>query len=323
MGDVINFQERRKNFMQGIQLANTDRVSYIGDRIKEGTPEQERNHRRLRRAAEMYYSLPEEEKIKIQRQRMTEERKERRITGARSKGNYKGNKKNILRAIVAVGITAIIGLGVYTGVKLQENVNKSNNKETLEQIVDNKELLGELGVNQETIEELEALQQELESGTVEGYNNSDLLEFGLRVENTQMDIIKTKLANTLGVGVDDIKITPKYSMSSSQPNTATVEVNKDGERIIYTQEDFLNWDNNISKEIVDGIIKVGDTQTVNSKVVKGEFDREGAINQYRTGIENAEEIAFKKMVKGENGNISLQEMDNLIQNNEIEQDEER
>ena len=238
-------------------------------------------------------------------------------------GEARGRRLESLPRTDVTRPTLIIGLGVYTGVKLQENVNKSNNKEALEQIVDNKELLGELGVNQETIEELEALQQELESGTVEGYNNSDLLEFGLRVENTQMDIIKTKLANTLGVGVDDIKITPKYSMSSSQPNTATVEVNKDGERIIYTQEDFLNWDNNISKEIVDGIIKVGDTQTVNSKVVKGEFDREGAINQYRTGIENAEEIAFKKMVKGENGNISLQEMDNLIQNNEIEQDEER
>ena len=323
MGEIINFQERRKNFMQGIQLANTNRVSYIGDRITRGTPEQERNHRRLRRAAEMYYSLPEEERIKIQRQKMIEERRNKKITGARSTGKYKGNKKSMSKALIAVGISAILAMGAYIGIKSQENVNNLNNKVTLEQVIENQSILNELGINKETAQELEMLQQELESGNLASYSNEDLLSFGRRVEDVQMDIIKSKLAETLEVGIDDIEIKPNYSTGSNEPDTATVKVNKEGEEIYYNQEDLFNLNNNISQEIANGIISVGNTQTVNSKVEKGEFDREGSIEQSTTGIENAAKIALKEMIQQETGTISLQEIDNLIQNNEIEQDEER
>ena len=68
----------------------------------------------------------------------------------------------------------------------------------------------------------------------------------------------------------------------------------------------------------DSILKIGNIQTVNAKIGEGEYDRNGVIEQFRTGVEDASIIAQKQITIDENGNISLAEMDKLIQ----EKDEE-
>ena len=97
MGEVISFEERRKNFMKGIQLTDKDRVSYIGNRTRfvNDTPERRANRKALERASETYFSLSPEERLEIQRRDMEtkERRKGTRVTGARSSGKYKGSKK--------------------------------------------------------------------------------------------------------------------------------------------------------------------------------------------------------------------------------------
>ena len=112
---------------------------------------------------------------------------------------------------------------------------------------------------------------------------------------------------------------PNYSGDPDYASTATVRVNKDGKEEIYDSGYFLNGDTSISGEIADGIFRLGDTQTVNSKVARGEFDKNGAIEQYRIGIEEATKTAKKEMTIDENGNISLAEMDSLIQENDEEE----
>ena len=81
MGDILYYDSRRKRneFKEGLRVdtssfsnrrQESDRVSYIGNRIAPGTPEQRRNHRRLRREADLYFSLPEKEKIWMQKRRI-------------------------------------------------------------------------------------------------------------------------------------------------------------------------------------------------------------------------------------------------------------
>ena len=133
-----------------------------------------------------------------------------------------------------------------------------------------------------------------------------------------MDTLKEKLAKALGVSEENITLAPNYSWSANEQSTASIIVTRDGEETIYNTGDFLDWNNNISNEIRDGILNLGNTQTVNSMVRSGEFDRAEAIEQYRSGVDSASEIALKQMNIDENGNISLEEMDTLIQNDEEE-----
>lgn len=337
MGDILYYDGRRKRneFKEGLRVdtnssssrrQESDRVSYIGDRIAPGTPKQRLNHRRLRREAKLYYSLPEKEKIWMQKRRIKQSEskkfREGKIKGYRVSEEHKRytalqRGKVTLMLLLAMGVGA---LGINAAV--QANTNSQNEKQ-FEELAQNMDVLEQLGVSQETANEIQSLQAELSSEDIDSLSNDELLSLGRRVESAQMDVLKGKLADTLGVSEDQITITPNYSLSANESSTASVRVTKDGEETIYNTGDFLDWDNNISQEITDGILNLGDTQTVNSKVASGEFDREGAIDQYRSGVDSAKDIARKQMSIDGNGRISLssvsqEEIDALIQNNDEE-----
>lgn len=337
MGDILYYDGRRKRneFKEGLKVdisstnsrrQESDRVSYIGNRIAPGTPEQRRNHRRLRREAELYASLPEEEKIWIQKRRIRQSEsrrfKEGKIKGYRVSEEHK-RYTALQKGKVALAVFLTLGVGALgINAVVQSNTNSQNGKQ-FEELVQNKEALEKLGVSEETINEIQSLKSELDSEEIGSLSDKELLSLGRRVESAQMDVLKGKLADTLGVSEDEITISPNYSWSSSEGSTASVRVNKDGEETIYNTGDFLDWNNNISQEITDGILNLGNTQTVNSKVASGEFDREGAIEQYRLGVDSAKDIAAKEMSMDENGNISLspvsqEEIDALIQDNDEE-----
>ena len=337
MGDILYYDSRRKRneFKEGLRVdtssfsnrrQESDRVSYIGNRIAPGTLEQRRNHRRLRREADLYFSLPEKEKIWMQKRRIKQSEskkfREGKIKGYRVSEEHK-RYTALQRGKVALAVALAMGLGALgINAAVQANTNSQSGKQ-FEELSQNMDALEQLGVSQETVNEIQSLQAELSSGDLDSLSNDELLSLGRRVESAQMDVLKGKLADTLGVSEDEITISPNYSWSANEKSTAAVRVTKDGEEIIYNTEDFLNWDNNISQEITDGILNLGNTQTVNSKVASGEFDREGAIDQYRAGVDSAKDIARKQMSMDKNGNISLspvsqEEIDALIQDNDEE-----
>ena len=330
MGEIMDFSSRRKvnEFKEGLKVdankynTRDDRVSYIGDRTRIKDPKARTNHKRLKMAGEMYYSLPEEEReyIKQRRLKKSESRmyqrhgKGRIVDVKREHKRYVGSKKKMSKAI-ALFATGALALSIFAGVG---QVVKNNFSNTQSQITQNSNELEQLGIDRKTAEEIVKLQTIINSGELENYSSEELLSVGERVEDVQMDVLKTKLAQTLNVNKEDITLRPNYSGDPDYASTATVRVNKDGKEEIYDSGYFLNGDTSISGEIADGIFRLGDTQTVNSKVARGEFDRNGAIEQYRIGIEEATKTAKKEMTIDENGNISLVEMDNLIQENDEE-----
>lgn len=336
--EEINSRRRTNAFKESLkvdtssynkrQVRDEGRVSYIGDRIAPMNTRQRINHRRLKQAADMYYSLPQEEKEYIQERRL--KLAESKLYNRYGKGKivdvnrehrrYTGRKKMMSKAM-ALGLIGAMALGIFGISKGYEAYANSENDKQFEEIAQNDSALEKLGINRETINEIENLQAELSSEDIERLSDEELLMIGNRVENLQMSTIKGKLANVLGVNEEEIRLVPNYSWSANEASTATVIVNKDGEEIIYDTADFLNGDNSISQEITEGILSLGNTQTVNSKIESGDFDKEGAIEQYRSGVDDASKIAIKEMNIDENGNISLEEMDNLIQNGEIVHDD--
>lgn len=323
MGDVIDFNTARKRneFRESLKVdtssfnRNQDysRGRTITNNLVQG--------RREREATNYYNSLSTQEKMRIENERRKARQGDKKqIRGARSgKGEkYKGSKSRMTKAI-AVGTGILLVLGAITGIKGYEASQNTQGLNNLEEIVQSENALEKLGISSETAEEIQSLQTELSSSEIENLSDSELLSLGNRVEAVQMDTIKSKLAKTLEVNEDEITVTPKYSMSSNESNTAYVTVSKDGEETVYNVGDFLDGNNNISQEISDSIISLGNTQTVNSKIKSGDFDKAGAIEQYRSGIDDVSKIAIKEMSMDDNGNISLspvsqQEIDALIQN---------
>lgn len=335
MGDILYYDGRRKRneFKESLRVdtnsssnrtIQSDRVSYIGNRIAPETPKQRINYRRLEREAELYASLPEEEKVWMQKRRIRQSEsgrfKKGKIKGYRRSKEYKRYTTNqSLKAILAAaGLMGVIGLGVLgvdKGISAYRDYQNEKQFEATAQDIGN---LEQLGVSKEIVDEIQSLHAELSREDINNISNNELLNLGRRVENLQMDVLKSNLAEALGVSEDEIILSPKLS-----EGTATVRVSKDGEEIIYNTGGFLDFNNNIPQEITDGILNLANTQTINSKVENGEFNREDVIEQYKSGVTSANQIATKEISIDENGNISLspvsqQEIDALIQDNDEE-----
>lgn len=330
MGEVIDFQSRRKNFMKGIQLTNAnqinDRVSYIGDRIKKGTPEQEANHRRLREAADYYYSLSPEERLEIQRKQMKEKEARKKTRkqvkrATKSTKNYSGSKNEMTKKIAAIALTGVLVAGIAGVVKANESKVNAPSGITLEEISQNQDALQKLGISKETVAEIQSLQSIVDSGEINNLSEEELLKLGENIDNVQLETIKGKLANELGVSEDDIVVAPDYNDDAPK---GVVRVTKDNVETRYNREgDLFDGENNISAEISDYILNIANTQTANSRIEKGTYDRDEVISQYTSAINETSKIATKEMSVDDKGNISLspvseQEIDALIQDNDEE-----
>lgn len=320
MGEVINFEERRKKFMQGIQLTGTDKVSYIGDRTRfiNDTPERRANRRALERAAEEYYSLTPEERLEVQRKNMEaeERRKGRRVTGARSSGNYKGSRKALNLLLVGF-IGAAIAVGAYGIASNNSKATETQDRVALEQVIGNQDELARLGISNETATEIQNLYSELNNGDLENLSEEEAISLGSRVENIQLTTMKEKIANEMGAPVESIELRVSYSTSES-PQASVVIDDK-----LYNEGDFLDYNDNISGEMADYIKQIAGTQSTNSRLEEGSITKQDALEQYRTAIESVRDVSTKELSIDENGNMSLSQVSRDDIDKTMEDEEER
>ena len=320
MGEVINFQERRKNFMQGIQLTDADRVSYIGDRTRfvKDTPERRANHSALRRASETYYGLSPEERLEAQRRDMEakERNKGRKVTGARTSGNYKGSRK-ALNIVLAGVIGAAIAVGAYGIVSNNSKAAETQDRVPLEQVIGNQDELARLGISNETATEIQNLYSEINGVDIENLSSEELLSLGSRVEDVQLDTMKEKIANEMGVPVESVELRVSYSTSESPK--ASVIIDGKG----YNEGDFLDHNDNISGEMADYIKEIAGTQNTNSRLEEGSITKQDALEQYRTAIESVRDVSTKELSIDENGNMSLSQVSRAEIDRAMEDEEER
>lgn len=319
MGEVINFEERRKKFMQGIQLTGTDKVSYIGDRTRfiNDKPERRANRRALERAAEEYYSLTPEERLEVQRKNMEaeERRKGRRVTGARSSGNYRGSRKGLGKALLAVGLGVVLALGAKAVVDNNSKAAETQDRVALEQVIGNQDELARLGISNETATEIQNLYSELNSADIENLSEEEVLSLGSRVEDVQLDTMKEKIANEMGVPVESIELRVSYTDHAPK---ARVEVDDK----VYNEGDFLDHNDNISGEMADYIKEIAGTQNTNSSLEEGSITKQDALEQYRGAMESVRDVSTKEFSIDENGNMSLSQVSRADIDKAME-DEER
>ena len=323
MGEVINFEKRRKNFMKGIQLTGTDKVSYIGDRTRfvHDTPERRRNRRALERAAEEYYSLTPEERLEVQRKNMEaeERRKGRRVTGARSSGNYKGSRKGLNIVLVGV-IGAAIAVGAYGIVSNDSRATEKQDRVALEQVIGNQDELARLGISNETATEIQNLYSELNSADIENLSEEEVLGLGSRVEDIQFDTMKEKIANEMGVPVESIELNIDYINHIPK---ARVEIDNK----VYNERDLIDHiidhNDNISGEMADYIKEIAGTQSTNSRLEEGSITKQDALEQYRGAMESVRDVSTKELSIDENGNMSLSQVSIADIDKAMEDEEER
>ena len=318
MGEVINFEERRKKFMQGIQLTGTDRVSYIGDRTRfiNDTPKRRANRRALERAAEEYYSLTPEERLEVQRKNMEaeERRKGRRVTGARSSGNYKGSRKALNLLLVGF-IGAAIAVGAYGIASNNSKATETQDRVALEQVIGNQDELARLGISNETATEIQNLYSEINGVDIENLSSEELLSLGSRVEDVQLDTMKEKIANEMGVPVESIEL--RVSYTDHVPKASAIIDGKG-----YNEGDFLDHNDNISGEMADYIKEIAGTQNTNSSLEEGSITKQDALEQYRGAMESVRDVSTKEFSIDGNGNISLSQVSRADIDKAME-DEER
>ncbi len=319
MGEVINFQERRKNFMKGIQLTDADRVSYIGDRTRfvKDTPERRANHSALRRASETYYGLSPEERLEAQRRDMEakERNKGRKVTGARTSGNYKGSRK-ALNIVLAGVIGAAIAVGAYGIVSNNSKAAETQDRVPLEQVIGNQDELARLGISNETATEIQNLYSEINGVDIENLSSEELLSLGSRVEDVQLDTMKEKIANEMGVPVESIELNVDYT--NHNPEASVIIDGK-----AFNEGDILDSNDNISSEMADYIKEIAGTQNTNSSLEEGSITKQDALEQYRGAMESVRDVSTKELSIDENGNMSLSQVSRAEIDRAMEDEEER
>lgn len=320
MGEVINFEERRKNFMKGIQLTDKDRVSYIGNRTRfvNDTPERRANRKALERASETYFSLSPEERLEVQRKSMKAEERNRgkRVTGARSSGNYKGSRKGLNLLLVGF-IGAAIAVGAYGIASNNSRAAETQDRVALEQVIGNQDELARLGISNETATEIQNLYSELNNGDLENLSEEEAISLGSRVENIQLTTMKEKISNEMGVPVKSVELRVSYSTSES-PQASVVIDDK-----LYNEGDFLDYNDNISGEMADYIKQIAGTQSTNSRLEEGSITKQDALEQYRGAIESVRDVSTKELSIDENGNMSLSQVSIEDIDKAMEDEEER
>ena len=318
MGEVINFGERRRNFMKGIQLTGTDRVSYIGKRIRfeNDTKERKASHSALERASKTYFSLSPEERLEIQRREMEakERNKGRRVTGARSSGNYKGSRKGLNLLLVSF-IGAAIAVGAYGIASNNSRTAETQDRVPLEQVIGNQDELARLGISNETATEIQNLYSELNSGDLENLSEEEVLSLGSRVEDIQLATMKEKISNEMGVPVESIEL--RVSYTDHVPKASAIIDGKG-----YNEGDFLDHNDNISSEMANYIKQIAGTQSTNSRLEEGSITKQDALEQYRGAMESVRDVSTKEFSIDGNGNMSLSQVSRADIDKAME-DEER
>ncbi len=340
MGEVIDFNNRRKRneFKEGLkvdtsnydrrQSRHTDeRIGYIGHRIAPGTPQQRRNHERLRAEAERkYYSKSPEQRAADLREiqavfederRGTQRRTVRKPTLRREPKKFKGSRLAIIGAIVVA-----IGAGSLAIGANMSNASQENQPITLEQVVNSGKNIAELGIDSDTLERITNLEQRLEGDI----NVEELVSIGEDLENLQLDIIKSKVANTLGVDIEDVTIRSNWT-SDDEPTVESIRINQEDEELVYGDESYsANRDGTISNTIEEYIQTVVNTQVNERNVKDGDFNKEDVIERYRQTLTLTSEFAAGIMVRNDDGTIEIEqttqkELEEQI-NREISNDEE-
>lgn len=298
MGEILDFEKRRKNFMdeydqreninRHVRANGTDELT-VPEFVRTKRPPtreeqqiavaQKRFDKALsklsRREQEKLLKKLREEKQLLGKKEAEREYKKRVLKKAASK------KKMTFRGRAAtIGLVALIATSGITGVNSYLNYKSNNRPITLEQSLDIGKTPEDLNVDEDTLKTIQDLDARLQSNNIDV---KELIEIGEDLEVLQMDIVKSKIAKEAGVSQKDIKVYSNIS-DRNDPTVETIDIKRkyDTDKI---PERLL------PKQVEKYIIAIANTQVNNNNVRSGEFDKDKVINRYQKTLETTSEFA--------------------------------
>lgn len=240
---------------------------------------------------EMSKSLEREKRKKRENERKRRLRKNKISRRAKLVGNVK-------KVAIVLGAIGIVIAG-ENGIKnAYDTYQQQNAPITLEQALENGESLDSLGIDNNILLEMQDIEEMLKRGDL---TNEEIIKLAPRINELQFDTAKTKLANTLGVTGNEIRL---YTRPIEEGKTReTVEI-IGGET--YKNKDPFTWENTISPEIADHIVKTGEMQYVKEEVKNGNINREAILKTYEEMMKATSQFAAGIVKNDGNGNLSLE-----------------
>lgn len=300
MGEILDFEKRRKNFMEEydqratidnhVRANGTDKLT-IPEFIQTKRPltkeeqqiasAQKRFDKALstlsRREQEKLLKRLREEKQIIGKEEAEREYKKRVLKKAASK-----KKMTFKGKATAIGLAALITVGGIGALRAYTGYKENSRPITLEQALKIGKTSNGLNIDEDTLETIQDLDTRLQSSNIDV---EELIEIGEDLEALQLDkLSKSKIAEEAGI---KSRKWLKYIQKIAERNDPTVET-IDIEREYSTDK---IPEHIIPKQVEKYIATIANTQVNNNNVRSGEFNKEKVINRYQKTLETTSEFA--------------------------------
>lgn len=271
------------------EIERTNKILKINNYLR---PEDRMPKGEINRVIEEMTKSIEQEK---RRKRENERKRRMRKTKEAKRSKFTGNIK---KTVTALFFTGILLAGGYTVKNAYDWSQQQNAPITLKQALENGEDLNSLGIDSNILLEMQDIEEMLEKGNL---TNEEIIKLAPRISALQFDTAKAKLANTLGVSEDEIRL---YTRPVEEGQTRETVKTSNG---IYINKDIFTYENTIPPEVSDYIKEIGKMQDVMQKLQEGNINREEILAKYGEMLEKTSQIAASKMKVDEKGNISVEQ----------------
>lgn len=221
--------------------------------------------------------------------------KGKRHKGKRSKGK---RPKGRIFALLMSGV--LFAGGIAGGLKGKED-QKISTKTAVSLL---EETPQSLGITQEEYDKINSIKDSLDNNKL---SDDEIPYMAKELYDLYNDVIKMKLANTLGVNDDKI-VLDQYVEEGRTIQLVIVKLPY--KENIYRTRDFATFQNSISKEIDNSIIDLTKMQTIMGEIQEGNYSNDKLLEKYKEIINNIDTLAASRFIIDDFGNISVNAIDN-------------
>ncbi|MEE0865309.1 MAG: hypothetical protein U0L98_00675 [Clostridia bacterium] len=161
-----------------------------------------------------------------------------------------------------------------------------------------------LGITQEEYDKINSIKDSLENNKL---SDDEIPYMAKELYDLYNDVIKMKLANTLGVNDDKI-VLDQYVEEGRTIQLVIVKLPY--KESIYRTRDFATFQNSISKEIDNSIIDLTKMQTIMGEIQEGNYSNDKLLKEYKKIINNIDTLAASGFIQDDFGNISVKAIEN-------------
>lgn len=161
-----------------------------------------------------------------------------------------------------------------------------------------------LGITQEEYDKINSIKDSLDNNKL---SDDEIPYMAKELYDLYNDVIKMKLANTLGVNDDKI-VLDQYVEEGRTIQLVIVKLPY--KENIYRTRDFATFQNSISKEIDNSIIDLTKMQTIMGEIQEGNYSNDKLLEKYKEIINNIDTLAASRFIIDDFGNISVKAIEN-------------